>query len=73
MYNDLKQNYWWDGMKKDVAELVAKCMTCQVVKAEHQKPAVELQPLPIPEWKWEEVTMDFVLGPPETKKQSNAI
>jgi len=36
MYQDLKRSFWWHGMKKDVAEYVAKCLTCQKAKAEHQ-------------------------------------
>ena len=51
IYNDLKRQYWWKDMKRDVATFVAKCLTCQQVKAEHQRPAGLLQPLPIPEWK----------------------
>ena len=35
MYQDLKQFYWWKGMKRDVIEYVSKCLTCQQVKAEH--------------------------------------
>ena len=65
--------YWWPGMKKDVVEFVAKCLTCQQIKAEHQRPAGLLQPLQIPEWKWEEITMDFVVGLPRTSKQHDAI
>ena len=49
MYQDLKERFWWPGMKRDVAEYVAKCLTCQKVKIEHQKPAGMLQPLEIPE------------------------
>ena len=48
MYLDLKDNFWWTGMKKDIVEYVAVCDVCQRVKAEHQKPAGLLQPLPIP-------------------------
>ena len=51
MYMDLKQKYWWKGMKADIARFVAHCDTCQRIKAEHQKPAELLQPLPIPVWK----------------------
>ena len=50
-------------MKKDIAEYVAVCDVCQRVKAEHQKPTVLLQPLPITEWKWDKLGMDFVTGP----------
>ncbi|KAL0378461.1 UNVERIFIED_CONTAM: Transposon Ty3-G Gag-Pol polyprotein [Sesamum radiatum] len=42
MYQNLRPYYWWQTMKKDVAEFVAKCMTCQQVKAEHQAPADRL-------------------------------
>ena len=62
MYYTLKDTYWWNGMKKDVAEFVSKCLTCQQVKLEHQRPAGLLQPLPIPEWKWDMIAMDFVTG-----------
>ncbi|KAL5571283.1 hypothetical protein UlMin_020880 [Ulmus minor] len=51
MYKDLREQFWWPRMKKEVAEYVAKCLTCQKVKAEHQRPGGELQPLEIPEWK----------------------
>ena len=67
MYRDLKLHYWWHGMKRDVADFVKRCLTCQRVKAEHQKPGGTLQPLPIPTWKWEQVTMDFVSGLPKVK------
>ncbi|KAL0340317.1 UNVERIFIED_CONTAM: Transposon Tf2-11 polyprotein [Sesamum radiatum] len=73
MYRNLKPYYWWQTMKKDVAEFVAKCMTCQQVKAEHQAPAGKLQPLSIPEWKWEKITMDFVVGLPRTLRKHDAI
>jgi hypothetical protein len=49
MYLDLKEKYWWVGLKRDVAEYVAVCDTCQRVKAEHQRPAGLLQPMKIPE------------------------
>ena len=51
IYRDLKSYYWWSGMKKDIAEYVARCLTCQRVKTEHQKPGGLLQPLTIPIWK----------------------
>jgi hypothetical protein len=66
MYQDLKQRYWWYGMKKDVAAHVALCDVCQRVKAEYQRPAGLLQPLKVPEWKWEEIGMDFIVGLPRT-------
>ncbi|WVZ80833.1 hypothetical protein U9M48_028280 [Paspalum notatum var. saurae] len=73
MYHDLKERFWWYGMKRAVAEYVAVCDTCQRVKAEHQRPAGLLQPLKIPEWKWEEISMDFFVGLPSTQKGYNSI
>jgi hypothetical protein len=67
MYQDLKQKYWCDGMKKDVAAHVALCDICQRVKAEYQRPTGLLQPLKVPEWKWEEIGMDFIVGLPRTR------
>ena len=62
MYHTLREHYWWRGMKKDVAEFVSRCLICQQVKAEHQRPAGLLQSLLIPQWKWERITMGFVVG-----------
>jgi hypothetical protein len=62
MYHDLKATYWWYGMKRDVTEYVALCNTCQRIKAKHQQPTRLLQPLQVPEWKWEEIAMDFIVG-----------
>ncbi|WVZ80657.1 hypothetical protein U9M48_028115 [Paspalum notatum var. saurae] len=73
MYYDLKERFWWPGMKRAVAEYVAVCDTCQRVKVEHQRPARLLQPLKAPEWKWEEITMDFIVGLPRTQKGYNSI
>ncbi|KAL0558790.1 hypothetical protein IC582_003372 [Cucumis melo] len=66
MYQDLKRVYWWRNMKREVAEFVSKCLVCQQVKAPRQKPVGLLQPLSIPEWKWENVSMDFITGLPRT-------
>ncbi|WVZ89516.1 hypothetical protein U9M48_035907 [Paspalum notatum var. saurae] len=73
MYRDLKERFWWYGMKRAVAEYVAVCDTCQRVKAEHQRPVGLLQPLKILEWKWEEISMDFIVGLPRTQKGYNSI
>ena len=73
MYKDLKMHYWWPGMKTDVVRHVEQCLTCQQVKAEHQRPAGNLQPLDIPQWKWENITMDFVVGLPKTKEGHDTI
>ena len=60
-------------MKKEIVEFVAKYARCQQVKIEHQKPAGRLQPLLIPEWKWGEITIDFVMGLPKSKKGNEAL
>eukprot|EP00253_Pinus_taeda_P032776 PITA_32776 len=60
-------------MKRDVVEYLARCLECQQVKAENQHPAGLLQPLPIPEWKWETITMDFITGFPKSKKNNDSI
>ena len=49
MHLDLKEKYWWYELKRDVAEYVLVCDTCQRVKAEHQRPIGLLQPMKIPE------------------------
>ena len=59
IYHELKHQYWWSGMKKDVPNYVSQCLVCQQVKEEHQKPAGLLLPLAIPEWKWDNVAMDL--------------
>ncbi|XP_072093102.1 transposon Tf2-1 polyprotein isoform X3 [Arachis hypogaea] len=73
MYQDLKTMFWWPGMKNDVALHVSKCLTCQKVKIEHQRPSGTLQPLEIPQWKWESIAMDFVIGLPKTRSGCDAI
>ena len=73
MYQDLKQYYWWRGMKREVTEYVSKCLTCQQVKAEHQVPSGLLNPIPIPQWKWDNITMDFVSGFPLTQRKHDSV
>ena len=64
MYQDLKNHFWWTKMKKEIAAYVAKCDNCCRVKAVHLKLARLLQPLSILGWKWEEVSMDFIVDFP---------
>ncbi|KAB2607777.1 S ribonuclease [Pyrus ussuriensis x Pyrus communis] len=66
MYHTIRPFYYWPGMKREIAEYVSRCTVCQQVKAERKKPFGLLQPLPIPEWKWENITMDFVYKLPRT-------
>jgi hypothetical protein len=62
MYLDLKKRFWWYRMKREIAEHVAICVSCQRTKAKHQKPTRLLQLLQIPQWKWDEIGMDFIVG-----------
>ena len=60
-------------MKNEVVEFLARCIECQQVKAEHQHPTGLLQPLPIPSWKWEGISLDFVTGLPKNQKHNDSI
>ncbi|KAA3461709.1 DNA/RNA polymerases superfamily protein [Gossypium australe] len=73
MYNDLRKWYWWLGMKKDIFEFVSRCLICQQVKAGHQVPSGLLQPIMVPEWKWDRITMDFMTGFLLTPKKKDAV
>ena len=73
MYQDLRKNFWWTRMKREVARYVAECDVCQRVKTEHLKPAGTLQSLPIPSWKWEDISMDFITSSPRTSHGYNSI
>jgi hypothetical protein len=64
MYHDLRQQFWWTRMKHETTHYVSKCDTCQKVKADYMKPKGLLQPLSIPEWKWDDISMDFIVGLP---------
>jgi hypothetical protein len=66
MYQDLRKKFWWYGMKREIVENVAMCDSCRRIKAEHQRPAGLLQPLQIPQWKWDEIGMDFIVRLPRT-------
>jgi hypothetical protein len=73
MYHNLNATYWWYDMERDVAEYVALYDTCQWVKAKHQWPVGLLQPLQMPEWKWEEIGMDFIMGLPRIQLDYDSI
>jgi len=60
-------------MKNEIAKYVSRCLTCQLVKIEHQKLGGLLQRLPIPEWKWDNITMDFVTGLPKARNQVDVV
>ncbi|GJZ18674.1 putative reverse transcriptase domain-containing protein [Tanacetum coccineum] len=73
MYYDLRDRYWWPGMKKDIAVYVSRCLTCLKVKAEHQRSSGLLQQPKICEWKWERIAMDFVTKLPRTSSGHDTI
>jgi hypothetical protein len=69
----LKKNFWWTRMKLEIAKYVAECDTCQRVKVDHLRLAGNLQHLSIPDWKWEDICMDFIVGLPRTSRGYNSI
>ncbi|GJU58907.1 putative reverse transcriptase domain-containing protein [Tanacetum coccineum] len=73
MYYDMRDLYWWPGMKRDIAEYVSRCLMCSKIKAEHQKPSGLLQQLKIPEWKWEKITIDLVTKFPRSSSGYDVI
>jgi hypothetical protein len=73
MYHNLKEQFSWHGMKREIAFYIARCDDCQRVKAEHQRPAGLLQPLKVPVWKWEEVGMDLITGLPRSNRGHDSI
>ena len=73
MYADTKKLFFWAGMKRDITQIVAKCLECQQVKPDHCHPAGLLQPHGIPMSKWETISMDFITGIPLTSQRHNAI
>ncbi|GKD94306.1 putative reverse transcriptase domain-containing protein [Tanacetum coccineum] len=66
MYQDLRRLYWWPNMKAEIATYVSKCLTYSKVKIEYQKPLGLLVQPEIPQWKWENITMDFMSKLPKT-------
>nr|GEY10494.1 putative reverse transcriptase domain-containing protein [Tanacetum cinerariifolium] len=73
MYYDLRDLYWWPGMKRDTFEYVSKCLACSKIKAKHQEPSGLLQQSEIPEWKWEKITIDLVTKFPKSSNGYDAI
>jgi hypothetical protein len=73
MYQDLKKNFWWTRMKREIAKYVSECDTYRRIKADHLRPAGNLQLLSIPEWKRENICMDFIVGLPRASREYNPI
>ncbi|GJT42062.1 putative reverse transcriptase domain-containing protein [Tanacetum coccineum] len=73
MYQDMKKLYWWPNMKANITTYVSKCLTCANVKAEHQRPLGLLVQHDIPQWKWDNITMDFVMKLPKSSQGYDTI
>nr|GEX02181.1 putative reverse transcriptase domain-containing protein [Tanacetum cinerariifolium] len=73
MYQEVKKLYWWPNMKADIATYVSKCLTCARVKAKHQRPSGLLVQPAIPEWKWDNITMDFITKLPKSSQGFDTI
>jgi hypothetical protein len=73
MYQDLKGHFWWSNMKVDIAKYISECDTCSRVKASHLTTAGTLQPFPIPSWKWDGISMDFIVGLPLMSRNHDSI
>ena len=73
MYHDLHHLYWWPNMNQDITKYISECDICGRVKADHMLTSGFLQPLTIPIWKWEDISMDFVVGLPRMTKGYDSI
>jgi hypothetical protein len=73
MYHDLRRQFWWMRMKREIACYISECDTCQKVKVDYMKPGGLLQLLSIPEWKWDNISMDFIVGLPLTAHKFDSI
>ncbi|GKE11828.1 putative reverse transcriptase domain-containing protein, partial [Tanacetum coccineum] len=73
MYQDMKKLYWWPNIKANIATYVSKCLTCAKVKAKHQRPSGLLVQPDIPQWKWDNITMDFVMKLPKSSQGYDTI
>ena len=69
----LRKDYFWPNIKNELAEYISRCFECQQVKTEHQHPAGLLQPLPIPSWKWEIISLAFITGLPRNQNLNDLI
>jgi hypothetical protein len=73
IYQELRPRYWWTKMKKEIVAYVARCDTCCRVKALHMRPACLLHPLSVSDWKWDDISIDFITGLPTTPKKNDSI
>jgi hypothetical protein len=73
MYHDLRQQFWWTRMKREEARYISECGTCRKVKADYMKTRGLLQLLSIPVWKWDDISMDFIVGLPMMARKFDSI
>ena len=73
IHRTIKQSYSQNSMKREIVEYVSRCLMCQQIKVEHQGPTEKLQSLPISEWKWDYITIDFISDLPKIRKDNDAI
>jgi hypothetical protein len=73
VYHDLRRQFWWTRIKRETARYVSKCDTCWKIKADYMKLGGLLQLLSIPEWKWDDISMDFIVGLPLTARKFDSI
>jgi hypothetical protein len=72
-YHDLRQQFWWTSMKRKIVHYVSECDTYWKVKADYVKPGCLLQPLSVPNWKWDDISMDFIMGLPLAARKFDSI
>ncbi|GJV00271.1 putative reverse transcriptase domain-containing protein [Tanacetum coccineum] len=73
MNQDMKKLYWWPNMKADITTNISKCLTCAKVKGEHQRPSGLLVQPEIPQWMWDNITMDFITKLPKLSQSYDTI
>ena len=73
MFRNLRGVYWWEGMKKGIVEFVVRCLNCQQVKVEHERSGSLASTIQLPEWKWDMINMDFIIGLQRSSRQHDSI
>jgi hypothetical protein len=73
MYHHLRQKFWWTWMKRETAHYVSECDTCTKVKVDYMKTGGLQEPLSTPDWKWDDISMDFIVGLPLTAHKFDSI
>lgn len=72
-HRDLKKNYWWQNIKRNMVKFMSRCLVYQQIKAKHHRPARLLKKISVPESKWEHIAMNFIVGLLRFKKHRDAI